>query len=192
MSWNTLRKSIKECVSCPLVHIRTNALPGEGNVKARLFLIAQAPGPAEDRTGKMFTGPSGPLLDGLLGQAGFTRKDVYLTNLIKCQLPKCRRPSKGEITACTPYLLREIDMVKPKVLVPLGFHATRFLFMHFNIPRPERKDFHTLFGREFGAGDYIICPLRHPTALLFNPDKRNVMERNYRKLKKWEDGKNEK
>ncbi|HHJ10665.1 MAG TPA: uracil-DNA glycosylase [Bacteroidetes bacterium] len=182
MDWEAFRKEIRNCTFCPLHLTRKHALPGEGNIHAKIFMIAQAPGPVEDQSGRMFTGPSAPHLDHLLAIAGLDRKQIYITNLIKCFLPKCRRPSRTEIDACSPYLLREMEAVNPGLIVPLGFHATRFLLMYFNLPRPEKKKFHLLFGHVFQAGRYTVYPLRHPTALLFDPPKKPVMEENYRKL----------
>ena len=182
MDWEAFRKEIRNCTFCPLHLTRKHALPGGGNIHAKIFMIAQAPGPVEDQSGRMFTGPSAPHLDHLLAIAGLDRKQIYITNLIKCFLPKCRRPSRTEIDACSPYLLREMEAVNPGLIVPLGFHATRFLLMYFNLPRPEKKKFHLLFGHVFQAGRYTVYPLRHPTALLFDPPKKPVMEENYRKL----------
>ncbi len=184
MEWDHLRNEIRRCVRCDLSFSRRHALPGEGNTGSKIFLIAQAPGPVENLSGKMFTGPSGKLLDELLEEAGLSREEVYMSNLVKCFLPKCRRPSRGEIQACSPYLLREIEMVRPEIIVPMGFHATRFIFTHFDIPRPQRTEYHTLFGKAFRVPGTLLYPLRHPTALLFNPGMRHQMKSNYRGLKK--------
>ncbi len=88
MEMEKLNKSIKKCKRCRLFKTRTNVLCGEGNILARIMLIAQAPGKNEDKEGRMFIGPSGKVLDELLNSAKITRSDIYMTNLIKCMLPK--------------------------------------------------------------------------------------------------------
>lgn len=168
---------------CPLHRSRNKAITGDGNRQAGMLIIGQAPGKIEDQTGKMFQGPSGKLFYELVRQAGLTNNDFYMTNLVKCYLPRSKRPSSVELKACTPFLLREMQLLKGDCLVPLGFHATRFLFTHFNLPKPPKSEYHLLFGKVITAGQYSIYPLRHPTALLFNPEKRDLMERNYKFLK---------
>ncbi len=180
-----LNKEIRACTKCKLAHTRTFAISGEGNPGSKLMLLAQSPGKSEDEQNKMFTGPSGKLFDELLEQAGVARESIYLTNLIKCMLPNSRRPSREEISQCRYYIDKEIEIVKPKTIVPLGFHSTRFIFSKYQIPRPPKNEYHKLFGRVFYSGEMIIYPLRHPTALLFNPGKREEMERNYRMLNRF-------
>lgn len=177
-----LNNKIRTCTKCKLALTRNYAIPGEGNTASKLMLIAQSPGETEDEQNKMFTGPSGKLFNKLLKQAGINRKSVYLTNLIKCMLPNSRRPSREEISQCKFYIEKEIEIIQPEVIVPLGFHSTRFIFIKYGIPRPPKNAYHTLFGRVFHSGEIIIYPLRHPTALLFNPQKRKLMEKNYREL----------
>ena len=176
---------IRSCHRCRLSLTRRNAVPGEGNLRSHMLLIAQAPGEREDRDGRIFTGPSGILFDRLMNMAGIERSDVYITNLIKCFLPKCRRPNRPEIEACKDYLLREIELIRPEYLIPLGFHATRFLFRHFGIPCPIAREFHTVFGSIIQRDGFLIYPVRHPTALLFNPEMEEIMIRQYRKLKEF-------
>ncbi|MGM0628557.1 MAG: uracil-DNA glycosylase, partial [Candidatus Fermentibacterota bacterium] len=118
---------IRSCAACGLSETRRNALPGEGDPDARVLLIALSPGRVEDREGRMFLGPSGDVLDRLLDHAGVRRSRVYMTNLVKCTLPKNRRPRAREIEACAPWLEREINVVGPKVLVPLGFYSSRYV-----------------------------------------------------------------
>ncbi|MFP3869896.1 MAG: uracil-DNA glycosylase, partial [Syntrophobacteria bacterium] len=126
-AFDELKKNIAGCKRCRLHLSRTHALRGEGNLHPRLMLIAQAPGDKEDREGKMFIGPSGKVLNELLTEAGISRDEVYMTNLIKCRLPKDRRPKQDEIQACSLFLAREIALVTPQFLVPLGYYATRYV-----------------------------------------------------------------
>lgn len=182
-NFQILNQQIRACTKCKLFQTSKHALPGEGSNRSHLMLIAQSPGKVEDIENKMFVGPSGKIFNELLEHAGIPRETIYLTNLIKCMLPNSRRPSQDEIKQCTWYLDKEIELIQPKLIVPLGFHVTRYLFTKYNIPRPKKNDYHTLFGKIVSVGNVKIYPIRHPTALLFNPDKREVMERNYKALK---------
>ena len=182
-SIQNLNRQIQTCTKCKLSFSRQHALPGEGSLSSRVLLIAQSPGKVEDEKNKMFVGPSGKIFNELLEHAGISRETIYLTNLIKCMLPNSRRPSQDEIKQCTGYLDKEIEWIQPKLIVPLGFHATRYIFTKYNIPRPHKNEYRTLFGRVFTNGNLKIYPVRHPTALLFNPGKKEVMERNYKALK---------
>ncbi len=175
--------AIAQCERCDLFHTRQKAVLPEGNLRSPVMMIAQAPGEQENKNGRMFIGPSGKLFDELLAASAVNRKDFYLTNLIKCMLPKSRRPSRAQWDACTPWLETEIHLVRPKVFVPLGFQATRFLLIHFGLPRPPRKEYKSLFGKYLRIENVLIYPLRHPTALLFNPDKKEIMVQNYHRLK---------
>lgn len=177
-----LNQKIRICTNCLLYQSRKYAIPGEGPVKSEIMLIAQSPGKDEDNKNKMFVGPSGKIFDKILDSSGISRQNFYMTNLIKCMLPNSRRPSHNEIKECTKYLDREINLIQPKLIVPLGFHATRYIFTKYNIPRPSKTDYHTLFGKVFRIGNIRIYPVRHPTALLFNPGKREIMQKNYKAI----------
>jgi DNA polymerase len=182
--FEVVNKEIKRCNKCSLAETRANALCGEGNLHAQTMLIAQAPGKNEDREGRMFIGPSGKVLDELLSMAHIERKEIYMTNLIKCKLPKYRRPKPEEIEICSQYLDREMGLINAKVMVPLGYYATRYVLMRHNILVPEsRADFKALYGRLFLAQNQKILPLPHPAALLYdNSFKPRILEK-YRKLK---------
>jgi len=183
MNLQVLQRNIRTCTRCKLSEFRKNALPGEGPCPARLMLIAQSPGKTEDTKNRMFAGPSGRIFDFLINEAGLTRDDFYVTNLIKCMLPKSRRPSHDELVQCTPYLDIEIKLVKPEVTIPLGFHSTRYIFRKSGLFIPPKKEFHRLFGHPVHQESTLILPLRHPTALLFNKDKETIMVQNYRKIR---------
>ncbi|MBE9512175.1 MAG: uracil-DNA glycosylase [Bacteroidetes bacterium] len=184
MDFNELNGKIKSCTNCRLHKSRINSITGEGNFHAGIMIIAQAPGKDEDSIGKMFIGPSGKIFDRLLLNAGIRREDIYLTNLIKCYLPKCRRPSKNEIEQCSTYLDKEIEIIDPKLIVTLGFHATRYIFKKYNLNRPPKKEYKNLFGKQFYAKNRIIFPVRHPTAVLFNPEKEEILQENYNQIRK--------
>jgi len=182
MEIDELSKQIKECRKCGLSETRINAICGEGNLNAKIMLIAQAPGEKEDRAGKMFVGPSGKVLDELLKSAGIKRHEIYMTNLIKCMLPKYRKPKEDEVKACSYYLDEEIKLINPKILVPLGYYATCYIFQKYKIQVPSKAEVSGIFGKLFLAGNKKILPLAHPATCLYNPEFKQALIKSYRKL----------
>lgn len=176
-----LSQEIRDCRKCRLWKTRTHALPGEGNLSADLMMIAQAPGYVEDEEGRMFIGPSGKKLDGLLEDVGIARDDIFMTNILRCVLPHYRRPKADEIKACTPYLDREIDLVDPAVISTLGYFPARYIFEKYGIR--NKLDFPEVCGKVFSVGGKKILPLGHPAAVLHRSSIREGMMKNYRKLK---------
>ncbi len=183
MKLDDLNEEIKRCQKCRLSKSRINALCGEGDSNAKLMLIAQAPGENEDREGKMFIGPSGKVLDELLEMADIDRKEIYMTNLVKCMLPKYRKPKRDEIGACSHYLDSEIELINPKILAPLGYYAIKYIFEKYAIALPPKAEFHKVFGKVFLTGDKKIIPLQHPAAVLYNHSIKMVLIKNYRKMR---------
>src|SRR5439155_1284485 len=118
---------VRECTLCRLHRNRTRAVPGEGAVDADLFLIGEAPGRQEDAAGRPFVGSAGKVLNRALTAARISRKDVFITNLVKCRPPANRAPKADELEACRPYLQSQIEAVRPGVLVTLGSTALRSL-----------------------------------------------------------------
>ncbi len=177
-----LNQKIRECKKCGLAETRTNAICGEGNPHAKLILIAQAPGETEDRESRMFIGPSGKVLDKLLAWNNIDRKEIYMTNLVKCMLPKYRRPKSEEIKNCSQYLDREIEFINPRILASLGYYASRYIFEKYCLPLPFKKEFREVYGKVFDADNKKIIPLQHPAAVLHNSSLEKPMERDYRKM----------
>jgi len=182
MKIDELNKRIKGCKRCRLSETRMNTLCGEGNLNAKIMLIAQAPGEKEDRVGKIFVGPSGKVLDELLNKAGIKRHEIYMTNLIKCVLPKYRKPRQDEIEACSYYLDEEIELIDSKILVPLGYYATCYIFQKYSIQSLSKAEFSSIYGRLFLTKDKKILPLPHPASLLYNPYLKKDLTKIYRKL----------
>lgn len=183
MEIEKFNKEIKKCSRCRLSETRTGALCGEGNINAKLMLIAQAPGENEDREGKMFIGPSGKVLDELFKKANIDRKEIYMTNLIKCMLPKYRRPKQDEIEICSKYLDKEIALINPKILVPLGYYAIKYIFEKCAIPLPSKSEFCEVYCKIFLATDKKIFPLQHPAAVLHDNSLKEKIIKNYCKMK---------
>ena len=182
MEIDELNEKIRECKRCRLSETRMNALCGEGNLNAKIMLIAQAPGEKEDKEGRMFIGPSGKVLDELLSTAGIKRDEIYMTNLIKCMLPKYRKPKQDEIKTCSYYLNEEVRLINPKILAPLGYYATAYIFQRYGILLPSKAEFSSIYGRLFLDKDKKILPLPHPATFLYNPNFKQNLIKSYRKL----------
>ena len=174
-----LNNRIKGCSRCRLSSERIHAVCGEGNLNARLFFIAQAPGEMEDKAGKMFIGPTGKVFDELFSEISLSRSEVYMSNLIKCRLPKNRKPKSDEIELCGKYLEQEIEIVKPEFLIPLGYHATKYILNRFCNKNSSSSDF---VGKLIDCNGQKIYPLRHPSAVLYNPSLMQTMRRDFKRI----------
>ena len=178
-----LNKKINLCQKCSLSQTRQNALCGEGNLDSRMILIALSPGKTEDAENRMFIGPSGKVINRLLDAAGIDRESVYMTNLVKCHLPKNRRPKLHEIESCSCYVDAEISIIQAEVIVPLGFYAARYILTKYEAELPTaRKDYARLFGTLIFSKNQKILPLPHPSALLHNPALEPETIKKYQKL----------
>jgi len=162
-SLSDFNAEICHCQKCPLGKTRTNFVFGVGDPKANLMLVGEAPGEQEDLQGEPFVGRAGKLLDKILKAIGKNRdNDVYIANVIKCRPLNNRDPLPSEVEKCEPYLQRQIDLVKPKLIVALGRVAGKTLLKQ-DIPLKDMR------GQTY---DYSGTPLRvtyHPAALLRNP-----------------------
>lgn len=179
---HALNSKIKNCTKCRLAETRKHVVCGEGDIDAKLMLVAQAPGITEDDEGRMFIGPSGKVLDDLLKSNGVKREDLYMTNLIKCMLPGYRKLKQDEIDICTDYLDEEIELINPTVLVPLGQYATTYLLKKYNLEIPSKKNFNKLYGKLILTNNRKILPLQHPAAVVYHPLLKQVLKKNYHKL----------
>ena len=178
-----LKTEVLSCKKCDLHHTRHHVIFGEGNSSARILIIGEAPGHDEDMIGRPFVGKSGQLLDKILAACGFTRdKHVYISNIVKCRPPGNRVPSDYETRTCVPYLFRQIDLIDPLILVPLGASALRVFFGKEYKITSARGNWLNWYNR-------LVMPVYHPAALLRNPNlKRETWEdyksivRKYREL----------
>lgn len=152
---------VRRCRKCGLWKTRTNAVPGEGSSSAKIFLVGEAPGKAEDETGRPFVGSAGRILDEALKKAGLNRNDVFITSILRCRPPENRNPKAAEISACRPHLEEYIKTISPKVLVALGRFGMKGLTGKtgtMNEMRNERFDYN---------GTPIVITY-HPAAVLYN------------------------
>ena len=165
-----LAKQIRVCIRCELHRSRTEAVPGDGPTHAEIMLIGEGPGANEDKQGRPFVGASGKFLDQLLEQAGVTRSDVWITNVVKCRPPNNRDPEPEEAAKCSPYLQRQIALIKPKLIVAMGRHAAQTLL-------GTDASIAKLRGRVFQYSGVPLIVTYHPAYLLRNlPDKSKAWE----------------
>jgi uracil-DNA glycosylase len=118
---------VKPCTHCVLCRTRTNTVFGEGDVDGSIFFIGEGPGEDEDKQGRPFVGRAGVLLDKMIAGMGLRREQVYIGNVVKCRPPGNRVPAPDEVGACTPYLLRQIEIVRPRVIVTLGLSSAKYM-----------------------------------------------------------------
>lgn len=164
----------RSCTSCALAQTRTNAVPGEGPADARIMLIGEAPGKNEDQQGRPFVGAAGKLLDELLPEAGLTRDDVYITNILKCRPPDNRDPLPEEIASCSRHLEIQIIHLNPELIITLG----AFSLHHFLPKETMAKARGTL--RNIG-GRYVY-PVMHPAAALRRREFRDRVTEDFRSI----------
>lgn len=167
-----LRVQVESCRRCPLCDGRTQMVFGVGNPHARVMFIGEAPGKNEDLQGEPFVGAAGHYLNELLGCAGLRREDVFIANVLKCRPPGNRDPRPEEIQTCTPYLREQTRTIDPEVLVTLGKFSTQFVLKtQVGITR--------LHGRVQRAGKFLVFPIFHPAAALYDGAKREAMENDF-------------
>lgn len=157
-----VRQVALACTRCALHQTRQTVVFGEGDPEARVVCVGEAPGASEDETGRPFVGRAGQLLDRLLLSAGFPREEVYICNVLKCRPPGNRNPLPEEIDSCSPFLLRQLDLIDPEVVVAFGTFAARTLL-------ETRESLGRLRGRTHLFRGYPVVVTYHPAALLRNP-----------------------
>ena len=183
-SLDALNSQIRVCERCRLSDTRKHVLTGEGNINAHIMFIALSPGTKEDAENRMFIGPSGKVFNRLLQAAGIERKSVFMTNLVKCILPKNRKPKMNEIESCSSFLNDEIEIIQPQIIVPLGHYATRSILIKYHAnPSKLEMSFKNINGKLLILSGMKIFPLTHPAALLYNPSYEPKTIENYLKLK---------
>ncbi len=161
---------LKDCTRCPLAERRKNVVFGEGSPTARLLFVGEGPGAEEDRSGRPFVGQAGRLLDGMISALGFDRRQVYIANVVKCRPPRNRDPQSEEMAVCSSFLDRQIDLIRPEVIVALGRIAARHL-------TGSDRSMGSLRGRWGQFRGIALMPTYHPAYLLRSPlEKRKVWD----------------
>jgi uracil-DNA glycosylase len=118
---------VRGCVKCRLSETRTQTVFGEGDVDAKIFFVGEGPGENEDLTGRPFVGRAGQLLDKMIGAMGLSRSQVFIANIVKCRPPNNRVPAPDEVETCTPYLVRQLEIIRPRAIVTLGLPAVKYM-----------------------------------------------------------------
>jgi uracil-DNA glycosylase family 4 len=157
-----VRDDIGDCTRCRLHKGRTKLVFGVGNVNAELMFVGEGPGADEDAQGEPFVGRAGQLLNNMIGAMGLKREDVYIANVVKCRPPGNRTPEKDECDTCSPFLMRQIDVIKPKVIVALGAVAAKNLLA-------LNDSMANLRGRWYDFRDSKLLVTYHPAYLLRDP-----------------------
>ena len=173
----SLRKNILHCQKCSLSQERKNAVPGEGNQEAELMFVGEAPGHDEDIQGQPFVGRAGQLLTKIINAMDYQRQEVFITNVIKCRPPQNRTPYKKEIEQCTPYLLKQIEMIDPRVIVALGKVAADFFI-------DSDLSMSLLRGNFYEFKKVRIMPTFHPSYLIRNEGNREIKKMVWEDMKK--------
>ncbi len=170
---------VRQCRKCDLGLSRTHAVPGEGNPRARIMFVGEAPGADEDAQGRPFVGRAGQLLDKVIAACGLRREEVFIGNVLKCRPPDNRDPRPDEIVNCLPYLQRQVEIISPDIIVALGAHAARTL-LNTNRPIGQlRGQFHDYYPG-IGRPPIKLMATYHTAYLL-----RNYTPENRRRV--WED-----
>jgi DNA polymerase len=170
-----IRQTIGDCTRCKLHKARTNIVFGVGSVKAQLVFVGEGPGRDEDAKGEPFVGRAGKLLTQMIEAMGLRREDVYICNVVKCRPPENRLPEKDEITTCSPFLFRQIDVIRPKVICCLGSCASQTLLQ-------TTQGISRFRGEWFDFRGSKLIATYHPAYLLRNPNAKGEVWKDLQKV----------
>ena len=175
----TLYRHLRDCSTCPLAESRANLVFGSGDADADLMFVGEAPGFREDQQGLPFVGRAGGLLDELLREIGLTRGEVFVCNTLKCRPPGNRDPLPEEIEECTPHLMRQIELIEPRIICTLGNFSTKLL-------TGSRRGIMSVRGRaqerELHGRTVRLYPICHPAAALRSDNVRQQLREDFRRL----------
>lgn len=185
-----IEKEILACKKCPLYRTRRNPVIGEGDLNAKILFCGEGPGFNEDREGRPFCGAAGKVLDELLESVGIKRKDVFVGNLLKCRpvTPNLenRAPNLEEISACSSYLMKQIEIIKPEIICTLGNYSTTFIFEKYGL-KDKIEGISKIHGKVFEPktlfGSIKIIPLYHPAVATYNPSMKEILLKDFQILK---------
>ena len=176
-------REIMSCRKCDLYKTKTNYVPGVGNEKAEIVFVGEAPGRDEDLKGEPFVGAAGKLLTEMLESVGLSRGDVYIANVLKCRPPNNRDPTPEEVEKCGNYLVRQLEVIKPNIIVCLGRFAAQFIF---NLLGLEFTTISRVRGRVYEVerwGKKVkVIAIYHPAAVLYRPQLREEYEKDFKKI----------
>ncbi len=184
IEWEALVKEIADCRKCSISFMRKNPVPGEGNLDAEVMFIGEAPGAREDEMGRPFVGAAGNLLTKMIEEIGLRREDVFIGNVLKCRPPGNRDPTDEEVNNCLPFLIRQIKLIQPRIIVTLGRFSAKVIAelagLRFRGITRERGNVREiiLFDRRV-----IFLPTYHPAAALYRPPLLEDLKSDFNKLK---------
>jgi DNA polymerase len=177
---NLHKKWMEEC-KCELRKTATQAVPGVGSANAEIVFIGEAPGKSEDKQGEPFVGSAGKFLNEMLAEINLKREDIYITNIVKYRPPNNRDPLPEEKSACRQWLLDELQIISPKLIIFLGRHAMNNFFPDLQISQAHGK----LLIKQFkGMSTKYFFPLYHPAAALYDGSMREVLIADFKKIPK--------
>lgn len=172
---DAIRDQVENCQACALCETRTNIVFGDGDPHARVLIVGEAPGKNEDLQGKPFVGAAGKFLDELLEEAGLKREGVFIANVLKCRPPSNRNPQADEIEACAPFLREQTQSIDPWIIVTMGNFATQFILR-------TGTGITRLRGTVQQAGRFVVLPVFHPAAAIYDRSKRDVLLEDFRQV----------
>ena len=173
-SLEEVARLVRVCTDCPLCQGRACAVPGEGPDCAELMFIGEGPGYYEDQRGRPFVGPAGKFLEELLASIGLGRQEVFIANVVKCRPPENRDPLPSEVSACSKYLQRQIELVNPKLIITLGRFSLAQFFPGESISRVR--------GLVREKNGRLIYPIMHPAAALHRQEHRATIIEDFRAI----------
>ena len=169
-----IKEQVTECTNCELSQTRTNSVPGKGNFRSDVIFVGEAPGKNEDVKGEPFIGIAGKKLSGALENAGISREQVYITNIVKCRPPKNRVPTITERDTCKNYLEKEIQIIKPKIICILGNTAFKSLL--------DGKEIIKFRGKIVKKDNQLYFLTIHPASTIYNQKLISVLKKDIKKL----------
>ncbi len=189
-----LEEEIRNCTRCPLHKLKTNYVPGDGNPTSGIVFIGEAPGREEDKQGKPFVGAAGKLLNRMIEEIlGLKREDVYITNVLKCRPPNNRDPTEEEIRACSPWLEKQLEIIKPDIIVTLGRFSTKRAFDYFGLKFTRISKVRGKIYEVSRWGKIVrLIPTYHPAAVLYHAQWKRAFEEDFRKIRDILSGKQKK
>ena len=163
------------CMRCDLGETRRSIVFGEGNPRAGLLLVGEAPGEKEDESGKPFVGPAGRILNKFLDEVGISREDIYITSVVKCRPPKNRLPKSSEVTACLPYLEKQIELIKPKLILCLGSLAAKSII-------DSRAKITEVRGKWVEKNGIKMMATYHPASIFHDQEKAEAIREDFYRI----------
>lgn len=176
-----LNKKMSECSQCVLRLGCSRVVPGEGSASADIMFIGEGPGQKEDELGRPFVGAAGKFLNEMLATIGLERKEVYIANVVKCRPPNNRDPLPEEIEICWPWLMEQIKLIDPKIIVTLGRHSMEKFIPEKKISQAHGQAFRRIIP-EIGAR--VFYALYHPAAALYNGSMRETLIKDFKQIPK--------